>query len=155
LNELNEMRKLNHALSKELEKLRISAKFVIPDLAPLESKYSIRFKTVSLGYSRTKSIELDWQRIFSLVGPSINIRKDSDVIGGALISALELERVLDPDINNYIVKEDEETIKFQLAAYGFVEISNENGRLSLTELGTRTLLNLKAVRKADAVHKIA
>jgi hypothetical protein len=66
-----------------------------------------------------------------------------------------LERVLDPDINNYIVKEDEETIKFQLAAYGFVEISNENGRLSLTELGTRTLLNLKAVRKADAVHKIA
>lgn len=150
LNELNDLRKVNDALTKEIEKYRNSAKFAIPDLASLASKFPIRFKEYSdIGFYRAISICLEWKRIFSLVGPRIGVQKDGNVIGEALVSALEFEGKLHADCNNYILKEDEETIKLQLVAYGFVEISNENGRLALTELGTRTLLELKAVREVD------
>lgn len=150
LNELNELRKINDALSKEVTKLGNSARSIIPDIASLTSRFTVRFKEYSgIGSYRAVMINLDWKRIFSLVGPRIIGQKDGDVIGSALVSALEFEGKLDRSCDNYILDEDKETITLQLIAYGFVEISNEKGSVSLTELGTKTLLEVKAIREED------
>jgi hypothetical protein len=149
LTEINDLRKENENLKKELLERSKVEKHEISDIAPLDAIFTVRFSCQHTPMSQkvTRNVDFSWKELFALVGPAIMEKRKGDNIGNALTAYLKEGRQIN-ETYIYINNEDRDTIKFQLIGYNFVEPCENSGggALRLTELGENTLLKLKAVR---------
>jgi hypothetical protein len=150
LTEINELRKKNEEYSGMIAALKENTTPKIANIAPLSQTINLRFRGSGIGGNgHNYNINFTFGKIFSLIGPSLigpslitpNL---DDVIDKILVAVIRHDQHV-TDMYVSLIHEDRDTIKVQLISYGFVEIVKAG--LILTSLGTRTLMELKAVRE--------
>jgi hypothetical protein len=157
LTEVNELRKVNGALEKEVQDLRtqVARKDPIPDLAPLTARFDLSgtIQTHSFG-SQTWAVKTTWAEIFALVAPHL-LGHPHDASVNSQLARDFGARSGKPGYNATISDEIFQTIKIQLMAQGLVQVEylkTVKGGMglfwSLTKKGAETMMSVRTVRKA-------
>lgn len=152
LGQINALRIRNDELESRLSHLQSQLSPAIDDIAPLDSKYEIRYTYTLNGTTRNGSVNLTWRQIFVAVGPEL-VQAHSP----AKISTAIQRYARENDFVSRYVKlldSDEHQIKVQLAAYGLIDnyvAPNTSGGhvewVKMTEMGKRVLLETMVVKK--------
>lgn len=155
LEELNQQRKLNDDLRKELDKLKqnLDTQPIFDDLADLNEEIIVKGKNGGK-YSSTWQIAISWQDIFYLISPYLLENPiDSTVkekLTRELFNKINNNGGYAPSINSEIY----ETIKIQFKLLKLVKISyskGTDGRMGLfwqlTKSGENLMYDLRGVRK--------
>lgn len=168
LNELNEVRKQNEDLKKQVEELRAKdSPYGIEDLASLDSLLELHGHYYigppnTLAKEKTRSAwtcTTTWGAVFQALGPYLmrSIKKESEV--WEMVRNFWLS--LSPDNKEGIVMESMEfddfvKVKVQLLALGLVEVkpgepepNASDAKWSMSEKGIRTFIKLRAVRCSE------
>jgi hypothetical protein len=153
LAELNELRKENDSLRREVSLQRASIKVSTAGLAGLEEEFVVRVRSKlrSHPHWQDSTITLTWRDIFASIGVYLFSRPDDlrvkDQLGGAVA-----RRAGRASFRDQIEDEDFETIKVHLRALGLVEFYCKPGPRASTKLiwsltpdGERLLLELRAI----------
>lgn len=147
-----EISELQELLKQYQEKERQESK--IENIAPLQQKFNLNYtyyiKTNYDDKKIVKTLEITWEQIFKIVGPSLYSPKSASVIEDCLKKYMTNEvhkthlKYLD------ILDSDLSSVKIQLAAYKFIQIYDAvtvSGAvmefIKLTDHGKRVLMELK------------
>jgi hypothetical protein len=147
----------------EVERLRIEndnlKRQLIPEvdnIAPLQEKFTVRYSYFYDSRKRNNTLEIPWSGIFKIIGPSFFSPGQKATIENCLKSHIRNGMGEWPS-SLAIVDSDIDTIKIQMAAYGFITIhsaqSVQGGMseyIQLTDFGKRALIELAAVRASGA-----
>lgn len=154
LEELNQQRKLNEELKKELDKLKtnLDTQPIFDDLADLNQEIIVKGKNGGK-YSSSWEIKISWQDMFYLISPYLLENPVDSIVKGKLTAELfnkTNSSGYSPTINSEIY----ETIKIQFKLLKLVEISyskSTNGNMGLfwrlTKTGENLMYHLRGVRK--------
>lgn len=154
LEELNQQRKLNDELKKELDKIseKLNTEPLFDNLADLNQEFIVNGKN-SGKYSSKWEIKMTWKEIFYLISPYLLENPIDSVVKEKLTR--ELFKKVDsqgyaPSINS----EKYETIKIQFKLLKLIDIEYlkaTNGQMGLfwrlTKLGEQLMYDLRGVRK--------
>ena len=161
LAEMNELRKQIAQLQVELAKARRAAAAtpLLDNLAPLDSKVTIRGRYFESGIRRTWSIALTWLELFSLIAPELLDTPNDSTARSRLLSLL-FKRTKRSGTTPTLEDEDFDTVKVQFMAQRLITVENlktVKGGMGLfwqlTANGRRLMLESRAVRaeRDDAV----
>jgi len=155
LNEINNLRKLNEEVSKELAASKPNNSFDDLNLAQLNQTFSIRYKHRKNGYrsSSQKAIDLSWSEILGVIGRQFRTPSNTSGVQKSLEGYLKAEH---PTVNKedsaIIEMRDKETILMQMEALGFMKAKSyalKNGGSSLfhelTSHGTSEFIKINAI----------
>jgi hypothetical protein len=157
LREINDLRKQLEIKSDELNKLKAEERnFVTDNLAPLDEIFELRIHLASPDQgSLVNKYSITWGRIFMIVGPFLTASRKQFEVNKRLLDYISDQYSIDQYYIS-INSEDSDTIKLQLAAYGFIEIVTTQLKdsqktvedLKLSPLGMKILLDLKTHKGA-------
>lgn len=156
LSELNEVRKLNEGLSRELRALKTTAKPEIQDLAGLDETIQLSGSHSNEGRRGNWIATMTWRQIFAAISPYLiqlpGAAKVKDILEEVAFKAagrLGGDPILDDQVF--------QTISVQLKALGLVDIKylqNTAGGMGLywysTPPGEHLMLELRTVKKSSA-----
>ncbi len=153
LDELNRLRKENHTLREAVR--NASPPPSIPDLASLDDTVEISGTSVRYAGEAKRSWRhtFTWGEVFAAIAPYL-LENPSDFLVNLRLKQVCLRTAkLDP-YSSEIDDQVFQTVKIQLLALGLVNVHYAETTTKtmalfwqLTDLGTRTLINLRAVRK--------
>lgn len=157
LQELNELRKENSSLQKELEELSGSLKVDVSSLADLEDTVEVSGKISSgTGYNfstTTWKIELRWIDIFSDISPFLSQNPNQDIVRKQIAKSM-LDRLNKSGDYPKINEQDFQTIIVQFKALGLINIKYSktvSGGMgwfwSLTPKGEQLMYQTRAIKK--------
>ena len=152
LREINDLRKQLEIKSDELNKLKAEERnFITDNLAPLDEIFElgVHLNSPDQG-SLVNKYGITWEKIFMIVGPFLTASRKQFEINKKLLDYISEQYSFDQYYIS-INSEDSDTIKLQLAAYGFIEIVTTQLKdsqktvedLKLSPLGMKILLDLK------------
>lgn len=155
--ELNELRKEVELLRKY--KQQQETKIAYEDIASFDDEIKLNFVHVYYSYQYSECKEyldttLSWRVLFSQISPTI-MQKPNDELMRAEIENIYNTNVFKKNRGTVkITKEDFETIKIQLKAYGLIEIKylqTTNKTMAwfwnLTAKGEQEMMNSRVIRK--------
>lgn len=155
--ELNELRKEVELLRKY--KQQQETKIAYEDIASFDDEIKLNFVHVYYNYQYSECKEyldttLSWRVLFSQISPTI-MQKPNDELMRAEIENIYNTNVFKKNRGTVkITKEDFETIKIQLKAYGLIEIKylqTTNKTMAwfwnLTAKGEQEMMNSRVIRK--------
>ena len=157
LSEINELRKQNDKLNKDLAELSIKPKSSIDNLADYTEviKLSGSYKKQWQGSTYQWSEEMTWQDIFSCIAPYL-LENPSDGSVKITIKKNAIKRTVSDYLESDIDDQIFQTIKIQLMALGLVDVAyskTTKGGMKLfwriTEAGKDLMLKLRTVRKTN------
>lgn len=155
LSEINELRKQNDKLNREINTLKINPGVKIENIADYSDviKLSGGYKTKWQGSTYSWSIEMSWQDIFSCIAPYLLATPSDDSVKITLKKnavTLAVNNYYEADLDDQIFQ----TIKIQLIALGLVDVTysktTQGGMIlfwRITDAGKDLMLNLRTVRK--------
>ncbi len=157
LQEINELRKENFELQKNLKDTDKKQELRIDDIAKIDSKFTIHGSYFVRAYDRKFNFTstLSWRELFALIAPYLMEQLNDASVKERLASAL-LER--EGKSGSYISVNDQEfkTVAIQLKAYGLVKIEHlattKGGMAlfwSLTSEGERLMIESRIIRQID------
>jgi len=160
--EINDLRKQNTLLSKQVQELESTQPLVVDDIADIDSEYTIHgtYKIIHGGglNSRTAKYNFEstisWREIFTLISPYLAESPNDGSVKSTLASSLldrEDKGGFSADVNDQEFK----TVTIQLKAYGLVETqyskTTKGGMAlfwTLTDRGQQLMLENRIVRKS-------
>ncbi|NKG29668.1 DUF4062 domain-containing protein [Erwinia rhapontici] len=148
LEELNELRKENLKIQKELDDNKNKNLPSIPkNIAGLDKEFTINFELISNDIMRfqryNSTITKKLSDIFNFISPIIyKTCNDSDVVDK--INELIKKNTNSDGLSAYVDDDDYQVISLQLLALGLVEINA--GKWNLTTEGINKMMDLKLVR---------
>jgi Domain of unknown function (DUF4062) len=154
LNEINDLRKQKEILNEELNKLRAGALPYVDNIAGLDESITLRFSCGGITSKKyDKTVTFSWGQLFLLIGPSLVAPKREMEIVECLERYLRQRNGWE-DTRIRLFDEDLDTVKIQFVALGLISMEavaiGDHGvieeRLQLLDSGTRTLIDLKAIR---------
>lgn len=157
LSEINELRKQNDKLNKDLAELSIKPKSSIDNLADYTEviKLSGSYKKQWQGSTYQWSEEMTWQDVFSCIAPYL-LENPSDGSVKITIKKNAIKRTVSDYLESDIDDQIFQTIKIQLMALGLVDVAyskTTKGGMKLfwriTEAGKDLMLKLRTVRKTN------
>jgi hypothetical protein len=157
LSEINELRKQNDKLNKNLAELSIKPKASIDNLADYTEviKLNGNYKKQWQGSSYQWSAEMSWQDIFSCIAPYL-LENPSDGSVKITLKKNAIKRTVSDYYESDIDDQIFQTIKIQLMALGLVDVAysktTKGGMLlfwRITEAGKDLMLELRTVRKTN------
>lgn len=157
LSEINELRKQNDKLNKDLAELSIKPKSSIDNLADYTEviKLSGSYKKQWQGSTYQWSEEMTWQDIFSCIAPYL-LENPSDGSVKITIKKNAIKRTVSDYLESDIDDQIFQTIKIQLMALGLVDVAysktTKGGMMlfwRITEAGKDLMLKLRTVRKTN------
>jgi hypothetical protein len=147
-----DLRKQLEIKSDELSRLKAEERnFITDNLAPLDEIFELRIHLNSPDQgSLVNKYGITWEKIFMIVGPFLTASRNQFEINKKLLDYISEQYSFDQYYMS-INSEDSDTIKLQLAAYGFIEIVTTQLKdsqktvedLKLSPLGMKILLDLK------------
>ncbi len=152
LTQLNEVRNEVERLRSENQKLIDDAKPKIDDIAGLDESFRIKFSYYSRSSKERYDLQIDlsWSQIFAIIGPAFFSPSSPKKIESSLdahIAKLSGKSLI------YLHPGVVDTIKIQMASYGFIKINSSSTVsggtaefIRLTDLGQRVLIELTTVR---------
>lgn len=157
--QLNALQKRYDEASAEVKRLQALDVADTQGLADFDAPFNIRFSYSEYSsYSkafetRRRTVALTWRQIFSAIGPYLIRPCGAGMIASCLVKYLkENSDVVPKDFTIY--DSDENTIKFQLIAYGLVKAYAAEAKgggvsefIDLTERGSKQLIEIMAVRQ--------
>ena len=157
LQEINELRKENFELQKNLNDTDRKQELHINDIAKIDSKFTIHGSYFVSAYDQTFNFTstLSWRELFALVAPYL-MEKPSDVSVKKRLASALLER--EGKSGSYTSVNDQEfkTVSIQLKAYGLIKIEHlatTKGGValfwSLTSEGERLMIESRVIRDSD------
>jgi hypothetical protein len=154
LAQINDFRTEVERLRSENDDLKHQLVPKIDNIAKLEEKFVIRYTYYANRQKDNRTLSLQWAEIFKIIGPSFFNPRQKATIEYPLKSHISQARgEVITGLN--IFDGDLDTIKIQMAAYGFMTIftgQSVKGGLSeyiqLTEFGKRALIELAAIKAA-------
>lgn len=158
LSEINELRKQNDKLNKDLAELSIKPKSSIDNLADYSEviKLSGSYKKQWQGSSYQWSEDMTWQDIFSCIAPYL-LENPSDGSVKITLKKNAIKRTVSDYYESDIDDQIFQTIKIQLMALGLVDVAysktTKGGMMlfwRITEAGKDLMLKLRTVRKTNA-----
>ncbi|MBH0038848.1 DUF4062 domain-containing protein [Pseudoalteromonas sp. SWN166] len=157
LSEINELRKQNDKLNKDLAELSIKPKSSIDNLADYTEviKLSGSYKKQWQGSTYQWSEEMTWQDVFSCIAPYL-LENPSDGSVKITIKKNAIKRTVSDYLESDIDDQIFQTIKIQLMALGLVDVAysktTKGGMMlfwRITEAGKDLMLKLRTVRKTN------
>lgn len=162
LEQINELRKRNDELNRELNSRPKVQRSVIENLAKFDEYIELKgiYKTAYKGYEYDWKAKVTWNQIIAFIGPHLLKHVNEDSVNSQLAKTI----IKQMNINNkpYTHKVEEETfqtIKIQLMAFGWVEIkplttvSNSIALFwILTESGKTQMLRLRTVKSIESTN---
>jgi hypothetical protein len=157
LSELNELRKENTSLKTEVEqnekKDESSVSLIENELADLDDTFS--FKAGSSGYPN-EEFKMTWGEIFYTISPYLMEHPANSQVRIYLASRI-LKKFGKATANARIDEDDYNTIKVHLSSLNLIDVKyskNTGGGMglywNLTEKGTRTMKEIRSVKKTTA-----
>jgi hypothetical protein len=157
LNEINEIRKENEKLKREISHLAAQANMEIEDIATLEDSLQVFGKYKPDGFSkRNWSVTTSWGEIFSIISPYL-LKFPNDGYVKIILEQDLFEKYSHSFSNIVSYNLDDQlfqTIKIQLMAMNLVKIdwsaTTKGGYdlfWSLTSLGSAIMMKLRTVRR--------
>jgi Domain of unknown function (DUF4062) len=154
LAQLNDFRNEVERLRAENRLLKEEMRPRVENIAPLDDEYKMGYSFYDNNnrkYHRTES--LSWAAIWKLIGPSFFNPAQQATIEYCLKSHIKHVHRIPGSV--YLIKTDIDTIKIQMAAYGFMRIYSAQSisggaseYLEITDIGKSVLIELTAVRAA-------
>lgn len=155
LSEMNELRKRNSELEKELIEYNKNKKIEIPNLASLDDTFKVRgnYKILNSNNYSTWQLETNWREIFYLISPYL-LEYMNDIVVKDKLAKILIEKSdkqsYSPDIDDQIFQ----TIKIQLKALDLIKVESlkttKGGTSlfwSLTKNGHDLMMSIRAVKK--------
>jgi len=121
LNEINELRKENSTLKKEVAENRRPAIFDDIPLAGLDESYQFKYKS-EWGVNRTRTgvVSLTWREILAAIGPSYRTISNTSGLSSGLQRAIIRKCDLGENVSITVGMEDKERILMQMEALGLM-----------------------------------
>ncbi len=155
LAELNEVRKQNESLAKELASRQVSAQPVLEGLAGLDDTFELHGTYRYEGQTRRWKAKMTWRAIFAAIGPYLVQYPAASTVKDVLEKAAFLLSN-SSGYSSTLDDQDFQTVSVQLKALGLVQISytkNVAGGMGLywsaTRAGDQLTLQLRTVRSAQ------
>jgi len=155
LNEINELRKQNEELKRNISALTVQDIPVIENIASIEDEFELR-GTYERDYGGDKyswGCKRSWLTYFLIIAPYLmEDQSDSNVKYYFSQRIIELQKIDCAQIEIYELYYS--TLKIQLMAYGFVELynrsknTNTNQVWKLTSIGKQMMINGISIKKA-------
>ena len=155
LTEMNELRKRNSELEKELIEYNKNKKIEIPNLASLDDIFKVRgnYKILNSNKYSTWQLETNWREIFYLISPYL-LEYMNDIVVKDKLAKVLIEKSdkqsYSPDIDDQIFQ----TIKIQFKALDLINVeplqTTKGGTAlfwSLTKNGHNLMMSIRAVKK--------
>ena len=159
LQEINELRKENFELQKNLKDVDGKQELRIDDIANIDSMFTIHGSYKSDRYSYAEHFDftstLSWRELFALIAPYLLEHPNDASVKITLASTL-LEREGHSGYSISINDQEFKTVAIQLKAYGLVKIEHlattKGGMAlfwSLTSQGERLMTESRIIRQSD------
>lgn len=157
LNEVNDLRKENSTLKKEVAENRRPAIFDDIPLAGLDESYELKYTSKWSGNRKSSGVvSLTWREILAAVGSSYRTPSNTSGLSSGLQRAIIQKRELSSHVSILVDMEDKERILMQMEALGLMTAqaySLKGGGSAifhkLTNDGVATMLRENVVRTAQ------
>ncbi len=142
--ELNEVRKQNATLQKQLEKQAPA----VPHLAELDEKFAIHLNLSGTRGKHRETIQTTWNDLFANLAPKILYRYSDAALRVGMGKALRSSLPGTFDGSAELDRNDYDTILIQFKALRLIERAESANHWLLTKTGETLMLQVKAVKTA-------